>query len=252
MRSIESNNKIERKREDDKEYIREKVDVDEIMESSDSVKREKKVKRDRNKEAELDEAEITEEEEQKALAKKKMAQKAIAKEILSNSIYILVVLALTLLIVKYVGQRTVVSGQSMQPTLYNNDNLIVDKISYRFDDPERFDIIVFPFAYEEKTYYIKRIIGMPGETVRIDEAGNIYIDGQILEENFGAEIINDPGMAYTDIVIGENQYFVLGDNRNHSSDSRTPAVGLINRNDIIGKAFIRIYPFNEFGLLKHE
>ena len=95
----------------------------------------------------------------------------VLKEILSTGIYLLVVLAITYLIIAYVGQRTEVNGNSMQPTLNDGDNLIVDKISYRFRDPERFDIIVFPFVYKESTYYIKRIIGLPGETVQIDEEG---------------------------------------------------------------------------------
>ena len=86
------------------------------------------------------------------------------KEVLSTSIYLLIVLILTFLAVTYVGQRTKVQGSSMEPTLSDGDNLIVDKISYRFEDPQRFDIIVFPFRYKEKTYYIKRIIGLPGET----------------------------------------------------------------------------------------
>lgn len=115
------------------------------------------------------------------------------KEILSTSIYLLVVLILTLLVVTYVGQRTKVIGNSMSPMLSDGDNLIVDKISYRFQEPQRFDIIVFPFRYAEKTYYIKRIIGLPGETVRIDDEGNIYIDGEVLDESFGKETIKDPG-----------------------------------------------------------
>ncbi len=105
-------------------------------------------------------------------------KKSVVKEILSTSIYLLVVLLATYLIIHYVGQRTEVQGSSMEPTLQDADNLIVDKISYRFHEPQRFDIIVFPFQYEEETYYIKRIIGMPGETVRIDWDGNIYIDGE--------------------------------------------------------------------------
>lgn len=113
------------------------------------------------------------------------------KEILSTSIYLLVVLILTLLVVTYVGQRTKVIGNSMSPMLSDGDNLIVDKISYRFQEPQRFDIIVFPFRYAEKTYYIKRIIGLPGETVRIDDEGNIYIDGEVLDESFGKETIKD-------------------------------------------------------------
>ena len=104
--------------------------------------------------------------------------KNVLKEIFSTILYLLVVLAVTYLLITYVGQRTQVRGDSMQPMLTDGDNLIVDKISYRFKEPERFDIIVFPFRYETETFYIKRIIGMPGETVQIDESGNIYIQPQ--------------------------------------------------------------------------
>ena len=107
-----------------------------------------------------------------------------------------------------------------KPTLSNNDNLIVDKISYRFKDPQRFDIIVFPFQYDENVYYIKRIIGLPGETVQIGTDGTIYIDGQVLEEGYGKEVMLSPGRAGEPITLGEDEYFVLGDNRNNSSDSR--------------------------------
>lgn len=135
--------------------------------------------------------------------------KRTLKEIFSTSLYLLIVLALTFLVVTYVGQRTKVSGSSMEPTLSDGDNLIVDKISYRFSEPERFDIIVFPFRYAEKTYYIKRIIGLPGETVYIDDSGNIYIDGELLAESYGKEPITDPGRAYEPITLGENEYFVI-------------------------------------------
>ncbi len=174
------------------------------------------------------------------------------KEILSTSIYLLMVLALTFLVVTYVGQRTKVSGSSMEPTLNDGDNLIVDKISYRFAEPERFDIIVFPFRYAERTYYIKRIIGMPGETVQIDDRGNIYVDGELLEEAYGREVIQNPGRADDPIMLGDDEYFVMGDNRNNSSDSRDPSVGNIHRKDIIGRAFIRIWPSSKFGILKHQ
>lgn len=174
------------------------------------------------------------------------------KEILSTSIYLLIVLVLTFLVVTYVGQRTKVSGASMEPTLHDGNNLIVDKISYRFSDPERFDIIVFPFRYEEKTYYIKRIIGLPGETVYIDENGTIFINGEELEENYGKEVILDPGRAYEPVTLGEDEYFVMGDNRNNSSDSRDPVVGNIHRSEIIGKAWMRIWPLDQMGLIRHQ
>lgn len=178
--------------------------------------------------------------------------KSVLKEILSTSIYLLLVLCVAYLIVTYVGQRTQVSGSSMENTLSDEDHLIVDKISYRFRDPERFDIIVFPFQYDKDTYYIKRIIGMPGETVQIDTAGNIYIDGEILEEDYGLEVIRNPGRASEPIQLGDDEYFVMGDNRNNSSDSRDPSVGNIHRDDIIGRAFIRIWPLSKFGILKHQ
>lgn len=180
--------------------------------------------------------------------------KKVLKEILSTSVYILTVLLITYLIIKYVGVRTEVIGPSMQPTLQSEDNLIVEKLSYRFGDPERFDVIVFPFQYAERTYYIKRIIGLPGETVQIDEDGNIWIkkadstEFEILKESYGKEVIKNPGLASEPIYLGQNEYFVLGDNRNDSSDSRDPSVGNIYRKDIIGKAWLRFWP--EFNLVE--
>lgn len=167
------------------------------------------------------------------------------------SVYLLIVLCLMFLLIHYVGQRTKVSGDSMRPTLHDADNLIVDKLSYRISDPQRFDIIVFKYD-KDKTYYIKRIIGLPGERVRIDHAGTIYINGEVLEENYGAEKMLFPGCAEKEITLGIDEYFVLGDNRNNSSDSRDPIVGNIKRKSIIGKAWIRIWPLKDFGFLKHQ
>lgn len=178
--------------------------------------------------------------------------KSKMKEILSTSLYLLFVLVVTFLVVTYVGQRTQVIGSSMEPMLSDGDNLIVDKISYRFHDPQRFDIIVFPFQYAEKTYYIKRVIGLPGETVYIDEDGSIYVNGEVLKESYGKDVITDPGRAYEPITLGEDEYFVMGDNRNNSSDSRDPVVGNIHRKDLIGKAWMRIWPFDKMGMIKHQ
>ena len=104
-------------------------------------------------------------------------------------LYFALVACITFLIIHFVGQRTVVNGVSMQPTLSDGDNLIVDKLSYRFHDPDRFDIIVFP--QEDGRYFIKRIIGLPGESVRIDEDGFIYINGENLQESYGKEVMRD-------------------------------------------------------------
>ena len=106
----------------------------------------------------------------------------IMRELLNTAIYLLCVLGAVWLVITFVGQRTEVEGASMENTLHNGDNLIVDKLSYRFHDPERFDIIVFPFQFQDNTYYIKRIIGLPGETVYINDAGEIYINGTLLKD----------------------------------------------------------------------
>ena len=163
-------------------------------------------------------------------------------------LYFALVAGITFLLIHFVGQRTVVNGVSMQPTLSDGDNLIVDKLSYRIHDPDRFDIIVFP--QEDDRYFIKRIIGLPGENVRIDEDGFIYINGEKLLESYGKEVIRDSGLAKDGIQLGAEEYFVLGDNRNDSMDSRMAEVGLIEKGRIIGRAWLRIYPFDQIGFLK--
>ena len=179
------------------------------------------------------------------------AEESILRELGGWIVYILLIIGLTYFIITFVGQRTRVSGSSMETTLQNGDNLIVDKISYRFRDPKRYDIIVFPYKYEENTYYIKRIIGLPGETVQVID-GYMYINGKKLDEHYGAEVMEDPGIAAEPIKLGDDEYFVLGDNRNHSSDSRVASVGVLTRDMLIGRAWVRIYPFNKIGVIKHE
>ncbi|MBR1701722.1 MAG: signal peptidase I [Lachnospiraceae bacterium] len=171
------------------------------------------------------------------------------KEFLSTGLYLLCVLAVSWLLVHFVIQRTEVSQSSMESTLSSGDQLFVDKLSYRFREPQRFDIIVFPLRGAADTYYIKRIIGLPGETVQIDQDGSIYIDGERLEESYGREVI-DPqhlGRAAEPIQLGEDEYFVMGDNRNNSTDSRSASVGNIRRDELIGRAWVRIWPFAKFG-----
>ena len=177
--------------------------------------------------------------------RRRRREPGIIREILGWIFYIIVILVLTYVIITYVGQRTSVSGSSMETTLSDGDQLLVDKLSYRFQDPKRFDIIVFPYQYEENTYYIKRIIGLPGETVQV-------VDGMIKEGREIAAI--HPNMVVTSqqITLGEDEYFVLGDNRNHSQDSRDPSVGEVKKDTIMGKAWVRIYPFDKMGVIRHE
>ncbi len=182
--------------------------------------------------------------------KKRSRSGNFLKEFITFSIYLLSILILTWLLMTYVVQRTVVEGESMENCLHDGDNLLVDKFTYRFHEPKRFDVVVFPYAYDAKTYYIKRVIGLPGETVFIDTNGDIYINEEKITENYGNEVILDGGLAGDFVFLGSNEYFVLGDNRNHSTDSRDPSVGPVKRDSIIGRAAFRIWPFSKSGKIK--
>ncbi|MEE3467800.1 MAG: signal peptidase I [Eubacterium sp.] len=156
-------------------------------------------------------------------------------------------LVLSLVITKFVAHHTAVDGSSMSTTLTDGDQLIVQQLSYYFHDPERFDIVVFPISTEDN--YIKRVIGLPGETVQIIN-GQVYINGKLLtDDKYGNDLIQDPGTAADTIYLQADEYFVLGDNRNGSVDSRFPEVGLIHKKDIKGKAWLRFYPLGSFGFV---
>jgi len=171
------------------------------------------------------------------------------KEAFSTAVYFLVVFALAAFVLKFVGQRSVVDGSSMNDTLYDGESVWVNKFTYRFSDPERFDIIVFPYKYQENTFFIKRVIGLPGETVQILEDGTILINGEVLQEDYGKEVIREDrrGTAAEPVTLGENEYFVMGDNRNDSMDSRYPNVGPITKDEMIGKAVFRLFPVSKMG-----
>lgn len=178
--------------------------------------------------------------------------KAIIKETISLGLYLAIILGCTYLLVNYVLQRTEIEGDSMQPTLSDGDNIIVDKLTYQFQEPRRYDIIAFPYRYEQDTYYVKRIIGLPGEKVRIDAHGTIFINDEALDERYGTETIRQPGDAFTPRILDDDEYFVLGDNRNNSTDSRDSSVGLVRRDEIIGRAFLRIYPFSSIAFIADQ
>ena len=164
-------------------------------------------------------------------------------------IYAVIIYACVYLIPTYVIQRTIVDGPSMENTLHNGESLLVEKISYKFDSLKRFDVIVFyPYGREMDEYYVKRIIGLPGETVQII-GSDIYINGELLEENYGKDPITYAGGAEEPCTLGEDEYFVLGDNREVSLDSRYEEVGLVSRENIGGRAIFRIWPLNKFGVI---
>lgn len=172
------------------------------------------------------------------------------KEIISMILYLAFIFIAVYLIITFVGQRTAVNGDSMEPTLSSGDNLIMDKLTYHFREPERFEVIIFPCPTNPDVYYIKRVIGLPGETVQIKD-GAVYINDELLESDiYGISETTEAGIAHEPITIGENEYFVLGDNRPISRDSRYEDVGLISLDSIEGRAFFRIYPFDKMEMVK--
>ncbi len=169
------------------------------------------------------------------------------KKIVDTGLFLLIVLTLTYITVNYVAQRTIVHNVSMQKTLYEGDNLITDKLTYRFREPERFEIICFR-SEGERHDLIKRIIGLPGETIQILN-GEIVINGEVIADQGGLKPASYAGRAENEITLGSNEYFVMGDNRDESIDSRYEEVGNIKRSSIVGRAIFRIYPFPKFGLI---
>ncbi len=174
--------------------------------------------------------------------------KNMAKSLLGLLLYLSMLFGAAALLGHFVIGQAKVEGASMSAALRDGDRVLVNKWSCRFRDLDRFDIVVFKYAYDTRTDYIKRVIGLPGETVRIDSDGRIYIDGRLLAEDYGTEPIADPGIAAEDVTLGDDEYFVLGDNRNNSSDSRDPDVGAVSRRQVKGNAWLRLWP--DFGLLR--
>ncbi len=162
-------------------------------------------------------------------------------------IYAAIIVLCVMVVPRYVIQRTIVAGTSMEDTLQDQDNLLVDKLTYRFSDPKRFEVIVFyPYGRENDDYYIKRVIGLPGETIQI-VGDTVYINGEVLEEDYGKDPMTQSGIAAEPLTLGPDEYFVLGDNRSVSEDSRYEEVGPVSRDKIEGRAVLRIYPFSKFG-----
>ncbi len=178
----------------------------------------------------------------------KTSRKPLVKKIITEGIIwiieLAVVIGLAYFVVNFTIERTTMLGVSMSPTLVDQDKIIINKFAYKFNKPERFDIIIFKQSGNEHSYYnIKRIIGLPGETINITD-GNVYVNGELLEEPMVIEPITNSGLAAEEITLDKNEYFVLGDNRNNSEDSRFANIGNILSNEIIGKAWIRTNNFN--------
>lgn len=161
--------------------------------------------------------------------------------------------AIFALIYLFIAQPHKVSGLSMFPTFDNGDYIMTDKISYRLAAPQRGDVVVLKNPRDESQDFIKRIIGLPGETMEISN-NKVIINGKLLQEKYlPPQTITTPGNFLGEgesIKIPENQYIVVGDNRSHSSDSRE--WGGITKEEIVGKVFFRYWPPQSFGLIKHR
>jgi len=156
---------------------------------------------------------------------------------------VLPALVIVLVINLFLAQATRVEGQSMEPNLHNNERLIIEKISYYFHPPQRDDIIVLRLPNRHSDPLIKRVIGLPGETVEVRN-GQVYINGQVLNEPY-LDQNTYPGMPPK--VVPPNEVFVLGDNRGASNDSR--AFGFVPYSDIVGRAWFRYWPLSDIGLV---
>lgn len=161
---------------------------------------------------------------------------------------VVVILFFAVLIRSFVFQPFVVEGSSMVPTFNDHDYLIVNKFRFRFTPPRRGDVIVFLSPTIRNTDFIKRVIGLPGEVVRID-GNQVFVNGQKLSEPYLNQDDTTPPSTSIERFLGTEEYWVMGDNRSHSSDSRD--WGPLQRSAIIGQASITVFPRADFGLVAH-
>ena len=186
------------------------------------------------------------------LYKKPPKYKKYIKYVIIWIIEIVLVILSAYLIIEYAVEKTTMMGTSMNNALNDGDKIIINKVAYLNKEPERYDVIVFNQSKSGYRYYnIKRVIGLPGETIEIIN-GYVYINGEKLEEDIKVEPMHIAGLAKEELLLGENEFFVLGDNRNSSEDSRFANIGIIVKSDIIGKAWLRLSPFSIIDKLNKE
>ncbi len=182
--------------------------------------------------------------------RKRKVNTGLLKEIGIWAGEILLVMVLAVMLVSFVGFRITVVGASMSPTLESGDEILVNRFTYKVFSPNRNDLIVFlPNGNEKSHYYIKRVIAGPGDKVQIKD-GLVYVNGEQFAEKASVSNIENALLAEDEIIVGEDEYFVLGDNRNNSEDSRYASIGNVKKEYIVGKAWFVVSPWEKFGFLK--
>lgn len=182
------------------------------------------------------------------LENKKSSHKKLLLQIIITIAEIAVILGIAYAITQYGMETFTVSGQDMMPTLENGDRILVNKLSYHLHSVKRNDVVIVRQSGAEHNYYsAERVIGLPGETVQIRD-GVLFIDGKKLKERFDFPAMENGGLALEEITLDAGEYFVLCDNRNNGEDSRNASVGNILKENIVGKAWIRM---NTVEFVKH-
>lgn len=182
--------------------------------------------------------------------RKKKVNFAIIREVIVWTVEILITIMVAFTCVYFLGLRTSVVGQSMAATLNGGDEILVNRFLYKVTDPKAGDVIVFlPNGNEKSHFYVKRVIATPKDVVQIKN-GLVYVNGEVYEDSFEAAPVEDAGLAAEEIVLGDNEYFVLGDNRNNSEDSRYASIGNVKKEHITGEAWMVIFPWDRISLLK--
>ena len=183
--------------------------------------------------------------------KKKRLNAKVVTDIVEMIIGSLAAIFLAFVIVFSIGMRTSVIGDSMEPALYNGQEVLMNRVVYKLSSPKRNDVVVFlPNGNENSHYYVKRVIGLPGETIQIKD-GRVYINGVLLNEDDALDQMIDAGIAQNELTLAADEYFVLGDNRNSSEDSRSGNIGAVKKDSIIGKAWFHMASENEsMGLIE--
>ncbi len=171
--------------------------------------------------------------------KKKKLNIYVVKEILSWIFWIFVSVLLAVVTVFCVGMKTSVIGSSMEPSLYNGQEIFLNRLVYKVASPRAGDVVVFlPNGNEKSHYYVKRVVGVPGDKLYI-KSGMLYVNGEVVEVYFNDRIA-EPGILENEVTLGEDEYFVIGDNCNSSEDSRSANVGTVRKSYIIGKAWMKL------------